>query len=70
VPLAVFDRTIDVLRRAVSRARLGSTEALAAIRRLDAQARRLEALATEPTFDAFIAAERRQSGNRGERTVK
>jgi hypothetical protein len=70
VPIAVFDRTIDVLRRAVSRARLGSTEALAAIRRLDAQARRLEALATEPTFDAFIAAERRQSGNRGGRTVK
>jgi len=43
VPIEVFDETIRVLKRAVDRAKLGSSEALAAIRRLDAQARALEA---------------------------
>jgi hypothetical protein len=42
VPLKVYDRTIDVLKVAVHRARLGQSEELAAIRRLDEQARRLE----------------------------
>ena len=69
VPITVFDHTIKLLKRAVDRARLGSTEALAAIRRLDAQARSLEAIATEPTFEAFIAGERSQSHCYGGRTV-
>jgi len=42
---------------------------LAAIRRLDAQARALEAKAAGPTFDAFIADERAKSANWGGRTV-
>lgn len=42
VPLRVYDETIRVLRQAVDRARLGSEERLAAIRRLDRQARLLE----------------------------
>jgi hypothetical protein len=69
VPIAVFDQTIKLLKRAVNRAKLGSTEALAAIRRLDAQARTLEAIATEPTFESFIAGERSQSDCFGGRTV-
>ena len=46
VPLRVYDETLRVLRRAVQAARLGQDEQLAAIRRLDVQARRLEAAAS------------------------
>jgi uncharacterized protein len=42
VPTKVYDRTIAVLRDAVSRAKLGNDERLAALRRLDREARRLE----------------------------
>jgi hypothetical protein len=42
VPLDVYDETIRVLTHAVSGARLGNAEKLAAIRRLDEQARVLE----------------------------
>ena len=42
VPLKVYDRTIAVMKAAVTKAKLGETEELAAIRRLDDQARRLE----------------------------
>jgi uncharacterized protein len=69
VPLKVFDETIQLLKRAVNRAKLGSPEALAAIRRLDAQARQLEARATGPTFEAFITRERARSEAFGGRTV-
>jgi hypothetical protein len=69
VPIAVFDQTIKLLKSAVSCARLGSTETLAAIRRLDVQARALEAVATKPTFEAFVAGERLQSRGLGGRTV-
>ena len=70
VPLTVFDETIRVLKRAVSQARLGSSETFAAIRRLDAQARLLEATASGPTFAAFVAAERANSKHVGGRTVE
>ena len=69
VPLKVFDETIRVLKRAVDRARLGSSESLAAMRRLDAQARALEVTATGPSFDSFVAAERAASDSYGGRTV-
>ena len=42
VPLKVYDRTINVLKTAVRKAKLGQSEELAAIKRLDEQARRLE----------------------------
>jgi len=42
VPLPVYDETIRVLRRAVDQARLSNTDRLAAVRRLDAQARLVE----------------------------
>ena len=69
VPIEVFDETIRVLKRAVDRAKLGSSAALAAIRRLDAQARALEATVLGPTFESFIAAERALSDTYGGRTV-
>jgi uncharacterized protein len=69
VPLKVFDETIRLLKRAVDRAKLGSSEALAAIQRLDAQARMLESKARGPTFETFIANERARSATFGGKTV-
>ena len=67
VPLKVYDDTIR--REAVNRARLGLPETLAAIRRLDAQARALELHANGPTFEAIIAHEHAISRDVGGRTV-
>jgi hypothetical protein len=72
VPLKVYDETIGVLRRAVARARLGEGERLAAIRRLDEQARRIDAAAdtmTPDEFDHAVAAERASKAALGGRTV-
>ncbi|VCU69137.1 hypothetical protein PIGHUM_01197 [Pigmentiphaga humi] len=69
VPCEVYDRTIAVLKTAVSQARLGNDEKLDAIRRLDAQARRLERDAEGAAVDAFIAQERRDSHRYGGRSV-
>jgi hypothetical protein len=48
VPLPVYDETIRVLKSAVRKAKLGCEEELAALRRLDAQARLLEAATRRP----------------------
>ena len=69
VPLTVYDETIRVLKYAVAKARLGSSEELAAIKRLDVQARALERTATGPSLPAFIAEERRRAPEYGGRTV-
>jgi hypothetical protein len=69
VPLRVYDETLAVLRRAVDRARLGEDDRLAAVRRLDTAARRLEAAASGPSFDAFAEAEREASPAYGGRSV-
>ncbi len=69
VLIRVYDETIQILKRAVARAHLGSTEALAAMRRLDAQARALEAVVNGPTFDSFIAKERENAASLGGRTA-
>ncbi len=69
VPIKVFDQTIAVLKRAVNGAKLGATEGLAAIARLDAQARMLEATVTGPKFETIVANERAQSSSLGGRTV-
>jgi hypothetical protein len=69
VPITVFDETIRLLKRAVEHAKLGSTEALAAIQRLDAQARLLESKVSTPTFEDFVAAERAKSPSLGGRTA-
>jgi hypothetical protein len=69
VPLKVYDETIRVLKYAVVKARLGQSEELAAMKRLDAQARALEASATGPTFREYVAEEWRRSKEYGGRTV-
>jgi uncharacterized protein len=70
VPLAVYDATIGVLKRAVERAKLGEGERLAAIKRLDEQARRIDAAAVTPEdFDRGVADEWRAKAALGGRTV-
>lgn len=69
VPLKVYDETIAVLKSAVRKARLGHGEELAAIRRLDDQARRLERAASGPPFERLVADERARSHEYGGRTV-
>jgi hypothetical protein len=69
VPLKVYDETIRVLKQAVEHAKLHNDERLAAMRRLDEQARMLEGRVSGPTFEAFIAQERAQASHYGGRTV-
>src|ERR1700740_687940 len=59
VPLKVYDRTISVLKTAVQKAKLGKSEELAAIKRLDEQARQLERSAAGPSVEALFTEERR-----------
>lgn len=49
-----------MLKAAVAKAKLGNDDRLEALRRLDAQARRLE-LAGGETFDEIVGEERRRS---------
>ncbi len=75
VPLAVYDRTLAVLRRAVESARLGNDDRMDALRRLDLEARRLDDAASaapsrEPTVGELIEAERRDSWQYGGRSVR
>jgi hypothetical protein len=69
VPLKVYDETIRVMKSAVKNASLGREEELGALQRLDQQARRLEKVASGPSFDAFVAAERLASPDLGGRSV-
>jgi hypothetical protein len=71
VPLDVYDETIGVLRRALARAKLGEGERLAAVRRLDEQARALEGAAamTEAEFERGVAREWAAKASLGGRTV-
>jgi hypothetical protein len=69
VPLKVYDRTIDTLKRAVAKAKLGQAEELAALRRLDGQARRLEQHVSGPSVEALFAEERVRSHAYGGRSV-
>ncbi|HEX2137641.1 MAG TPA: DUF763 domain-containing protein [Microvirga sp.] len=69
VPLRVYDRTIQVLKSAVQKAKLGRDEELAALQRLDEQARILERRASGPSVRGFIDEERRNSHAYGGRSV-
>lgn len=69
VATRVYDRTIEVMKSAVQKAKLGTEEELAAIRRLDDQAKRLEWAATGPSVDGVIADERARSHEYGGRSV-
>jgi uncharacterized protein len=61
VPIKVYDETIRVMKSAVMKATLGQSEEMEALRRLDDQARRLEAVAEGPSLESFIATERAAS---------
>jgi hypothetical protein len=70
VPLKVYDQTIRVLKQAVASASLGNDDKLAAITRLDAQARWLErVLDAGPDFGTWVAKERLRSPHYDGRTV-
>jgi hypothetical protein len=60
VPTKAYDETIKVLKSAVQDAKLGREEAMGAIKRLDEQARRVE---------AYVAQEMRLSHSYGGRSV-
>ena len=69
VPVKVYDETLRVMKDAVLKARLGHTEELQALQRLDAQARHLEMTAKGPSFEAFLATERARSPSLDGRSV-
>jgi hypothetical protein len=69
VPLKVYDETIRVLKSAVQNGKLGRDEELAALKRLDNQARRLERTANGPSLQSFIATERAASAALDGRSV-
>ncbi len=69
VPTLVYDRTIEALKSAVVKAKLGNEERLDALRRLDAQSRRLERSASGPSLPDHVAEERRRAHAYGGRSV-
>jgi uncharacterized protein len=69
VPLRVYDKTIDVLKSAVLKAKIGRVEELAAIERLNAQARVLERYTEGPAVETVMAAENDVSHRYGGRSV-
>jgi len=69
VPLRVYDQTIHVLKSAVQSAKLGREEELAALKRLDDQARLLERDTSGLPVEELIAQEQRLSHSYGGRSV-
>ena len=69
VPLKVYDETIRVMKAAVQKAKLGEDDRLAALKRLDDEARRVERRAAGPPLADVIAEESRLSHGFGGRSV-
>lgn len=70
VPIKVYDETIQVLKKAVDKAKLDNSDKLQAIRKLSDISQRLEADFTpNNNFEEVIAAERKDSWKYGGRTV-
>jgi hypothetical protein len=69
VPIKVYDRTISIMKDAVRKGRLGHSDELWAIRRLDAEARRLERHASGPSLEALLHEERAASHDYGGRSI-
>lgn len=69
VPLRVYDETINVIKGAITHAKLGNDETLQALKRLDHQARRLERAATGPSLPEHIASEMTRSAALDGRSV-
>ena len=69
VATRVYDETINVIKGAIQRAKLGNEETLQALRRLDDQARRLERVATGPSLETHVENELAQSSEFSGRSV-
>lgn len=69
VPLKVFDRSIEVLRHAVEKAKLNQSDRLSALKRLHEESVRMEAFASGPTLTQHLSKESRDSRSYGGRTV-
>ena len=69
VPVRVYDETIRVLKSAVKKAKLGREEQLAAVKRLDDQARILERRVSGPSVEQLITEEKASSQSYAGRTV-
>jgi len=70
VPLATYDESIDVLRRSLEAAKIGDSDKLDGMARLDRYVRAVEArYAPVADFDATVDRERTISGSLGGRTV-
>jgi hypothetical protein len=69
VPLKVYDETINVMKSAVMKGKLGREEELQALRRLDDQSRSMERYVTGPDLKEIVAGEFRQSSTFGGRSV-
>jgi uncharacterized protein len=69
VPLKVYDETIRVMKKAVQKAKLGQKDMLAALKRLDDEARRVESGAAGAPVADVIAEERRLSHSFAGRSV-
>jgi len=69
VPIKVYDETINVMKSAVMRGKLGREEELQALRRLDEQSRSIERYATGPDLKEIVAGEFQQSSAFGGRSV-
>jgi hypothetical protein len=70
VPLRTYDETINVLRRGLERAKVGETDRLEGLRRLDRFVRAIEKRgAADVRFDAALEHERAISSSLGGRTV-
>ncbi len=69
VPLKVYDETINVMKSAVLKGKLGREEELQALRRLDDQSRTMERYVTGPDLKEIVAGEFQQSSAFGGRSV-
>jgi hypothetical protein len=69
VPTKVYDETIRVLKSAVTKAKLGQDEQLAALQRLDRESRRLESVAEGPPLQQIVSEEFALSHTYGGRSV-
>ncbi|WFU12292.1 DUF763 domain-containing protein (plasmid) [Rhizobium sp. CB3090] len=69
VPLKVYDETINVMKSAVRKGRLGRDEELQALKRLDDQSRILERYVTGPDLKEIVAGEFDRSAFYGGRSV-
>jgi hypothetical protein len=70
VPVNVYDETLDVLGKALEKAKLGNTDKLQAIQKLGELSRMAEkGFTPNQNFDALVEKERRESWKYGGRTV-